>query len=79
MEQTGARGHSAGRMMFISLAMVKETIKNRKRRERKHRDETGDYIPGARGHGAERMRRAILPRPWSQVWCIVCDMWLKQK
>jgi hypothetical protein len=45
-------------------------------REKKKKTETenGDYIPGARGHDAGRMRRVILPRPWSQVWYIVCDM-----
>jgi hypothetical protein len=72
MEQTGARGHGAGRISIIALAMIKDT--ETKKQKRKRKSEKHDCIPGARGHGAGRMRRVILPSPWSQVWYKICDM-----
>jgi hypothetical protein len=61
---------------FIASAMNEDRQdkekKEEKERERKQRND--NYIPGVSGHGAGRMKRVILPRPWSQVWWVVCDM-----
>jgi hypothetical protein len=42
--------------------------KERKKKKRGEEKRNDDYIPGASGHSAGRMRRVILPHPWSQVW-----------
>jgi hypothetical protein len=52
--------------------MIKDT--QTKKQKENRRSEKHDYIPGARGHGAGRMRRVILPSLWSQVWYKICDM-----
>jgi hypothetical protein len=46
MEQTVARGHAAGRMRFISLAMIRERKQKQEKGRKKHKHEVGDYIPG---------------------------------